>query len=113
MLQVRSHRSYSSFRFLDSVMFLIMVLALGAISSNAQDASSGALRGTVFDNAGARITGASIALVNVSTGLQYSAITNAAGEYVIDLLPPGDYSARGSQPHFVMTNLWGSSATSG
>lgn len=60
----------------------------------AQDASLGALRGTVTDTAGARIAGAGVALVNTGTGLRFATTTTAEGMYVFELLPPGEYSAR-------------------
>jgi outer membrane receptor protein involved in Fe transport len=59
-----------------------------------QDSSTGALRGTVSDVAGARIRGATIAVVSVSTGLRYFATSDAEGRFAVELLPPGDYLAR-------------------
>jgi hypothetical protein len=60
----------------------------------AQDAATGALHGTIFDPAGAHIAQASIVAVNSATGVRYSATSDAEGRFVLDLLPPGDYSAR-------------------
>lgn len=62
----------------------------------AQDASRGAIRGTVLDASGGRIAGASIALANTATGFRYSARSNAEGMFSFQLLPPGDYSGRAS-----------------
>jgi Carboxypeptidase regulatory-like domain/TonB dependent receptor-like, beta-barrel len=94
MLHVCSYCLYPIFRFLTLVVLLLLILFFGAVSANAQDASTGAFRGTVSDSAGARISGATVALVNASTGLQYSTTSNQQGEFVFDLLPPGDYHAR-------------------
>ena len=33
-------------------------------------------------------------MVNTATGARYSATSDAEGRFSIDLLPPGDYSAR-------------------
>ena len=61
-----------------------------------QDASTGALRGTVFDLSGGQIAGATIVVVNAATGLRYSVTSDAEGRFALELLPPGDYSrARG------------------
>ena len=47
--------------------FVCMILLLAA-TALAQDASTGAIRGSVFDSSGGRIHGAAIALMNVATG---------------------------------------------
>ncbi len=60
----------------------------------AQDASTGALRGVVLDAQGAAITNADIVAIRVETGVRYHAGTDSAGRFVVDLLPPGQYSAR-------------------
>ncbi len=60
----------------------------------AQDASTGALRGVVLDAQGAVITNADIVAIDVETGVRYHSATDSAGRFVVDLLPPGNYSAR-------------------
>jgi len=85
--------SYSRFCFqkllLASILFLLLTAAV-----TAQDASTGAIRGTVVDTTGSVIPGASIALVNDSTSFRYSATSDSEGRFAFDLLPPGDYTAR-------------------
>ncbi|MGH9499462.1 MAG: TonB-dependent receptor [Terriglobales bacterium] len=63
-------------------------------SAFAQDASTGALRGTVLDVTGGRIAGAAVVLVNDATGFRYSTTSNSNGQFVFQLLPPGDYTGR-------------------
>lgn len=79
-------------------VFIILVVAamilLMSISLTAQDAATGAIRGTVTDHSGGRIPQASIVVVNTATGARYSATSDGEGRFTIDLLPPGDYSAR-------------------
>src|SRR5277367_4617938 len=65
-----------------------------ALPARGQDAATGAIHGTVLDPAGRRIARASIAVVSSATGTRYSAASGAEGRFAIDLLPPGDYSAR-------------------
>lgn len=59
-----------------------------------QDSATGSIRGTVVDPAGARVTQASIVVVNAGTGTQYRATSDSEGRFALELLPPGDYSAR-------------------
>lgn len=63
-------------------------------SAFAQDSATGAIRGTVLDPAETRIAQATIVVVNSATGVRYSVISNDEGRYSLDLLPPGDYTAR-------------------
>jgi hypothetical protein len=72
------------------ILFILFAFTLSA----AQDAATGAIHGTVVDPQNLRIPGASIAVVNLATGVRYSATSDAEGRFTIDLLPPGDYSAR-------------------
>jgi len=69
-------------------------LILGASVAWGQDASTGALRGVVLDAQGAVITNADIVAIRVETGIRYHSATDSAGRFVVDLLPPGQYSAR-------------------
>jgi hypothetical protein len=48
----------------------------------------------VVDPAGGRVTQASIVVVNAGTGTQYMATCDSEGRFALELLPPGDYSAR-------------------
>jgi hypothetical protein len=60
----------------------------------AQDAATGAIRGAVLDPSGGRIAQATIVAVNSATGARYTATSGAEGRFSIDLLPPGEYTAR-------------------
>ncbi len=76
-------------------LFLLQLIII-LIGSTAwgQDAATGALRGVVFDAQGAVITNADIVAIRVETGIRYHSATDSAGRFVVDLLPPGQYSAR-------------------
>ena len=69
-------------------------LFLGSPVVWAQDSATGALRGEVLDAQGARVTGADIVAIRMETGIRYHTATDSAGRFLLDLLPPGDYSAR-------------------
>ncbi len=60
----------------------------------AQDTATGAIHGTVLDPARSRIAHASVVVVNTDTGMRHTASTDAEGRFALELLPPGDYSAR-------------------
>ncbi len=75
-----------------SELFFLTLLA------TAQGGSTGALRGTVTDPAHAAVRNATVAIVNTATGITRSATTDSEGRYFLDLLPPGDYSARAESP---------------
>ncbi len=73
-------------------------LFLFASNAISQDASTGALRGTVSDATGARIKDATIAAVNLDTGIRHFASSDSEGQFALELLPPGDYLARAEAP---------------
>ncbi|MCU1296752.1 MAG: hypothetical protein JWO91_1030 [Acidobacteriaceae bacterium] len=50
---------------------LLFALLLVPLLARPQDASTGAIRGSVSDATGSRIPGATIALVNAATGLRF------------------------------------------
>ena len=79
-------------------LFLVFFSISTSPFALAQDASTGAIRGTVSDAAGARISGATVAVVNVATSLRYFAATDGEGRFAIELLPPGDYLSRAEAP---------------
>ena len=88
LVTIRSIVQFVTFRVF---LFQLILIASGAW---AQDASTGALRGVVFDAQGAVITNADIVAIRVETGIRYHSATDSAGRFVLDLLPPGNYSAR-------------------
>ena len=72
----------------------VFILVLGVAS--AQDASTGAIRGTVVDSTASRVSGATVTSVNNATGFRYSIATDSQGQFTFELLPPGDYLLRAS-----------------
>ena len=76
-----------------SLCILIFSLLLSPLT-RAQDAATGAIHGSVVDLHDLRIPGATIAVVSTATGARYSTMSDAEGRFSLDLLPPGDYSAR-------------------
>jgi hypothetical protein len=77
---------------------LFLSCLLFATITLAQDASTGAIRGTVSDTAGARVAAATVAMVSVATDIRYFSTTDREGRFAFDLLPPGDYLGRVEAP---------------
>jgi hypothetical protein len=73
---------------------ILLALCLSLSPLAAQDTSTGAIRGLVLDPDARPVPNATVAVVSVATGDVRSAKTDAEGRFAIDLLPPGDYSAR-------------------
>jgi hypothetical protein len=77
------------------VFFIIALLVLLLpLCLTAQDAGTGAVRGTVVDASGGRVAQASIVLVNAATGVRYATSSDGEGRFAVEMLPPGDYSGR-------------------
>jgi hypothetical protein len=74
--------------------FSIVLIGLAFTTARAQDAATGAIHGAVTDPSGSRIQQATVVVVNTATGARYSATSDGEGHFAIELLPPGDYSAR-------------------
>jgi Carboxypeptidase regulatory-like domain len=61
---------------------------------------SGALSGRVFDPSGAVMSGASVVVENLATGVEQSVVTNRTGAYQLPALMPGTYSITASLKGF-------------
>src|SRR5579862_1242287 len=73
---------------------LFAAVLLLAVSAAAQDASTGAVKGTVVDATGGAIPDATVVLINLQTGFRYSIATDAQGRFAFEMLTPGDYTGR-------------------
>jgi Carboxypeptidase regulatory-like domain len=73
-----------------SVLFLVLLSS--AAGAGAQTAATGQITGTVTDPSKAAIALASVTVTNEATTLVRSAKTNSDGDFVVPLLPPGNYS---------------------
>src|SRR5579872_4222080 len=76
------------------VLSMIMLSLIMPPRLHSQDAATGSIRGAVLDSTGGRIPQASIVVINIATGTRYTATSDAEGRFGLDLVPPGDYSAR-------------------
>ena len=75
-----------------SVAFLSLSLAVTiSTASFAQGVQSGALRGVATDQQDRPISGVKVTATSMALQGPRSTITDAAGDYVLAALPPGDY----------------------
>lgn len=81
------------------------LLITGAQFAMAQNASTGALTGTVTDPSGGVITGAMVTVTNIGTGQARTVTTESSGSYRFSLLPPGNYSVNFSASGFQATTV--------
>ena len=74
---------------------LIVLAATCAFSSTvAAQVTTGTFLGTVNDATNAAVLGASVTATNLQTGVARSVLSGDGGNYVINLLPVGNYSVR-------------------
>ncbi|MDR3739272.1 MAG: carboxypeptidase regulatory-like domain-containing protein [Terracidiphilus sp.] len=76
---------------LSSVLLSIVALLLATSAAWAQGGATGALQGVVRDSTGAVIAGASVQLVELSTGVVRTQQTTGDGAFNATLLPAGHY----------------------
>lgn len=71
-----------------AAFLLVCLLALGA----AAQGTTSRVTGSVTDNAGAAVAGATVKLVDPGTNVSLTATTNSSGGFVFDLIQPGTYT---------------------
>jgi len=74
-----------------NVSVLLCVLLLVSVGLFGQ-AESGTVSGTITDNTGAVVPGATVTMTSVNTAQTRSAVTGSAGEYAVPSLRPDTYS---------------------
>lgn len=79
------------------LLLAVSILSFALLPAAAQDSATGSIRGTVLDSTGGRIAQASVVVVNTATGRLSSVISDAEGNFALELLP-GDYTARVEAP---------------
>jgi hypothetical protein len=81
-----------------SAISIVLILFSNASVTHAD--VTGSIQGVVRDRSQGAIAGAQLAIINVSTNLEYKAITNAEGSYRILALPAGIYKLTVNAPGF-------------
>ena len=82
------------------VLLAIAMVCCSAYPALAQGIANSQLNGTVSDQSGSAVVGASIRLRNTATDTTYSATSNAQGFYAVINLPPGTYELKATYTGF-------------
>jgi hypothetical protein len=69
---------------------IALLLCVGATAAYAQGAT-GTITGTVSDQQGARVSGASVTVTGLDAAVERQAVTGGEGDFAVPLLPPGRY----------------------
>jgi hypothetical protein len=77
-----------------------VLFCLFSPSALGQAANTGTLAGTVTDQSGAAVVGATVTLVDTATNAQRTAVTNDAGRYIIANIVPSIYNVTISKTGF-------------
>ncbi len=83
-----------------SKIFVSFLCLLAASAVVWGQGAVGTLSGTVLDQAGAVVPGASVVVTNVATQVENKTTTTGAGAYTMPYLPAGTYTIRVSAPGF-------------
>src|SRR6266849_7908231 len=82
-----------------SLPALLIGVFFGALVVSAQ-VTTGTISGVVQDSSGAVISGATVTVRNQDTGTTRTLTSDAAGRYIVPVLPVGNYEVRGEQSGF-------------
>ena len=82
------------------LIFGFLLLFMSFSSAFAQDITSGAIQGTVSDEQGAVVAGATVEARNVGTNFSKTFVTESDGRFAFLLLPPGNYVVSVSKTGF-------------
>lgn len=84
--------SRSTCRWRYGIPLSIFALVLVPVLAAAQGRAEGSINGRVVDDTGAVLPGATVTAINAATGFTRTAVTGGEGNYVLPLLPPGQYA---------------------
>ncbi len=78
-----------------TLFFLCITLSISTpLLVRAQDAATGAIRGTARDQTGEGVSGARVLITHTATGRERATATADDGSFAVQLLPPGEYEVR-------------------
>ena len=83
-----------------AVLALAFIVTFACVSAVAQTSGAGAITGTVEDAAQAVISGATVTVTNIDTGVTHLYTTNSAGLYTAPFLVPGHYKVSAKAANF-------------
>ncbi|MDQ6801799.1 MAG: TonB-dependent receptor [Acidobacteriota bacterium] len=72
------------------IVLLCGLLAAAAFGQSV-NVTTGGIKGRVTDSSGGALTGVTMTVTNVDTGLTRNVVTESDGTYLVSLIPPGNY----------------------
>jgi outer membrane receptor protein involved in Fe transport len=81
-------------------LFVLLVAGLTATFAFGQNANTGEIKGTAMDSSGAVVSGVTVTITNVQTGVNTVVTTNADGIYDVPAVPIGLYKVSFSKTGF-------------
>jgi len=93
-------RLFNDMRFKPAVLFSSLFFLLLAVTTAFGQYTTARLSGTVQDNTGAAVPGASVTVEQTATGYQQQVKAGVVGEYLFPSLPVGDYQLTVSMTGF-------------
>ncbi|MGB7210496.1 MAG: TonB-dependent receptor [Pyrinomonadaceae bacterium] len=84
--------------------FCLVLLSVWSMSALAQDITSGTIQGTVTDEQGAVVAGATVEARNVETNFTRVFTTNSDGRFTLLSMPPGKYIVSVTKQGFAKLN---------
>jgi len=92
--------------FIGSLTVLVLLGLLALCTGNVfAQATDSILVGTVTDSSGAAVPSANITAANKDTGVKYTTITNATGEYRLNNIPVGTYNVSAGKAGFTTATM--------
>src|SRR5260370_31524905 len=86
------HRMTYSFAVVVWGILILIGLAARARLASQATISTGSIQGTIVDQRGGVVTGATVTISNKATAKVFPTATNSTGAYNVAALPPGDYA---------------------
>src|SRR5712692_1211066 len=87
------------------LLYIAILVCAVPFASQAQEALTGTITGTVLDPSGAVVPGAQVTARNRNTGLERSTTSGDQGLYTIALLPVGEYDVIARAQGFAETKI--------
>lgn len=94
-------------------LVVAMIFSIAATAAAQTQAAAADLTGTVVDQTGAVVAGATVRARSVSTGIGKTAVTDAQGNYQLIGLPPGEYEVSAEAATFKKSVISGINLTVG
>lgn len=88
------------FAFACKILSVCLLTILISVPAMSQGGNQGSIEGTVLDQSGAMVSGASVTAINMETGAKFTSTTGTEGFFRLPVLPVGTYEVNVEAPGF-------------